>query len=313
MSEIKNANSGNFAAGLMNSLTKTAKSVEKQVVQVAKTAEKQITTGAKAAKDSVASGYSDVNVTKQKALAKFAETFPETKSCGAVKGGLGTLGGALNVISGITSIQNGKSLTDSETLKGVTNVFGGAVDIVDTGMEMKGLTAPAGLKVGGKLLGVAGAGFDAYAAGVAAYNGNEVAATESGLDALAGVANTAGPAGMAWGVPYSATRAVMKSTGGEEKMTNFFYQQTSGAIADGASSKLRQDELNKFAEFSNRGDLNQQVSINRRSAVAARVEAREMVKTATGGEKARLERLLKELNTGIAYATEREAEYKGLA
>lgn len=313
MSKIENANSGNYAAGFMKTVTKTFKSVEKQIVQGAKSVEKQVTTGAKAVKDSVGTVYNDADVAKQKALSKFKETFPETKSFGAVKNGLGTLGGALNVISGVTSIQNGKSLTDKETLKGVTNVFGGAVDLLDTAIDMKGQTTPTGLKVGGKLLGLAGAGFDAYDAGVAACNGNEVAATESGLDALAGVANTMGTLGATWGVSYSATRAVMKSTGGDEKVTDFFYQQTSGAIADAASSKLRQDELNKFSDFSNRGDLNQQVSINRRSAVAARVEAREMVKTAKGGEKARLERLLKELNTGIQYATEREAEYKGLA
>ena len=95
-------------------------------------------------------------------------------------------------------------------------------------------------------------------------------------------------------------------------MTGFFYRNSSGAIADEAHSKLRRDELEKFALASEHGDLSKQVSINRRSAVAARVEAREMVKTATGDEKVRLNRLLKELDSGIQYATQREAEYKGL-
>ena len=326
MSEIKNtANSGNFAAGWMKSVTNTAKSVEKQVVQVAKAAEKQITTGAKAVKDSLVSGYSDVNIAKQEALRKFADSRPDTmgpksvestkhvKHAVKTKNSFGVIGGLLNIGLGINTARKGNSWTEKETWKGLTNAFGGAADVVTSGMEFAGKAVPQGLEIGGKALGYVGAAFDAHTAIVAGLNGNEVEAWKSGLDAFAGASSATGhPIGLAFGVPYSATRAVMECTEGDKKVTNFFYQQTEGAIADGAASKLRQDELNKFSEFSSRGDLNQQVSINRRSAVAARVEARELVKTATGGEKARLERLLKELNTGIQYATEREAEYKGL-
>ena len=308
--EIKNntaPKTGNFASGLMTKISST-------VGETVKAAEKQVLDGARALKESVSLNSTDLDAAKNTALRKMAQlrpTAPDTITQGRIDSKLGILGGTANIVSGVMAIKDAKST--EEAAKGLLNVTGGMVDVASGGLELAGKVAPRALKLGGAACGVFGAAWDGRDAIVAASKGDEVKAVESGLDSVAGLACASGnPLAATGGAFYTGTRTVMKVTGGDEAVTGFFYRNSSGAIADEAHSKLRRDELEKFALASEHGDLSKQVSINRRSAVAARVEAREMVKTATGDEKVRLNRLLKELDSGIQYATQREAEYKGL-
>lgn len=308
--EIKNntaPKTGNFASGLMTKISST-------VGETVKAAEKQVLDGARVLKESVSLNSTDLDAAKNTKLRKMSHSFPKPNKPAVsphLAPGLGLVGGTANIISGAMTIIDAKS--KEEVAKGLTNIAGGSMDVVSNGIELAGKTAPAALKTIGTGFSVVGAGWDAKDAIMAASNGDEVKAVESGLDSLAGLASASGnPLAVTGGTAYTATRTVMKLTGGDEKVQNFFYQNSSGAISDEVYSKLRQEKLEKFALASEQGDLTKEVCINRHSAVAARVEAREMVKTATGDEKVRLNRLLKELDSGIQYATQREAEYKGL-